>query len=246
MRVFVLSSVPAVRAGLAAVLRANAAVDVVGEEDPVQGTPTASSRNSPQASAGNSPDTAIPMETDIIILDLDGIEDIEAVERWVAELRPTAGMLVLAAAGAEGVRGRANPAAARLLEELARRLTSQELAFGAVLRDATGDEIRGAAQAVAQGLIVLDRRIAQDVLAAPERVSAEMERAPDADETLTAREREVLQLMAQGLPNKLIANRLHISEHTAKFHVSAILLKLGAASRTEAVSTAARRGLLIL
>jgi DNA-binding NarL/FixJ family response regulator len=65
-------------------------------------------------------------------------------------------------------------------------------------------------------------------------------------ESLTARERDVLQLLAQGLPNKLIANRLHISEHTAKFHVSSIMTKLNAASRTEAVTLAARRGLLIL
>src|SRR5258708_6425906 len=58
--------------------------------------------------------------------------------------------------------------------------------------------------------------------------------------------RDVLPLMAEGLPNKLIAARLAISEHTAKFHVSAIMTKLGAASRTEAVTIGARRGLLIL
>ena len=46
-----------------------------------------------------------------------------------------------------------------------------------------------------------------------------------------------MQLLAEGLPNKIIATRLHITEHTAKFHVSAILTKLGAASRTEAVTT---------
>jgi DNA-binding NarL/FixJ family response regulator len=56
----------------------------------------------------------------------------------------------------------------------------------------------------------------------------------------------VLQLLAQGIPNKQIAQRLSISEHTVKFHVSAIMTKLGAASRTEAVTTAARRGLLLL
>jgi DNA-binding NarL/FixJ family response regulator len=52
--------------------------------------------------------------------------------------------------------------------------------------------------------------------------------------------------MAQGLPNKTIAYRLAISEHTVKFHVGAILAKLGAASRTEAVTLAARQGLLML
>ena len=72
------------------------------------------------------------------------------------------------------------------------------------------------------------------------------ELAAGAGEPLTPRERDVLQLMAEGLPNKLIAARLSISEHTAKFHVSAIMTKLGAASRTEAVTIGARRGLLIL
>ncbi|MCC6386326.1 MAG: response regulator transcription factor [Dehalococcoidia bacterium] len=68
----------------------------------------------------------------------------------------------------------------------------------------------------------------------------------DTGADLTAREREVLTLMAAGLPNKTIALRLGISEHTAKFHVGTVLAKLGAASRTEAVMTAARRGLLPL
>jgi DNA-binding NarL/FixJ family response regulator len=64
--------------------------------------------------------------------------------------------------------------------------------------------------------------------------------------SLTAREREVLGLMAEGLPNKSIAARLEISEHTVKFHVNAILGKLGAQSRTEAVVLATRSGLLQL
>ncbi len=101
--------------------------------------------------------------------------------------------------------------------------------------------------AVAGGLITLDRRLAGDLLASSERSQLPIpERLADTEEPLTARELEVLQLLAEGLPNKLIAAQLHISEHTAKFHVSAIMLKLGAASRTEAVTQAARRGLLIL
>jgi DNA-binding NarL/FixJ family response regulator len=63
-------------------------------------------------------------------------------------------------------------------------------------------------------------------------------------ETLTAREHEVLRLVADGLPNKAIARELGISEHTAKFHVGSLLSKLGAGSRTEAVTQATRRGLL--
>ena len=66
------------------------------------------------------------------------------------------------------------------------------------------------------------------------------------DEALTAREREVLELLSRGLPNKLIVRRLQISEHTVKFHVSSIYAKLGATSRTDAVSRGVRRGLITL
>jgi NarL family two-component system response regulator YdfI len=66
------------------------------------------------------------------------------------------------------------------------------------------------------------------------------------DEALTNREREVLELVSQGLSNKLIARRLQISEHTVKFHISSISTKLGASSRTDAVSRGVRRGLITL
>jgi DNA-binding NarL/FixJ family response regulator len=65
-------------------------------------------------------------------------------------------------------------------------------------------------------------------------------------EPLTRREIEVLDLMAEGLPNKAIAARLAISDQTVKFHVSSICGKLGAANRTEAVRRALRRGLITL
>jgi DNA-binding NarL/FixJ family response regulator len=65
-------------------------------------------------------------------------------------------------------------------------------------------------------------------------------------EALSAREAEVLALMAQGLANKNIADRLNISEHTVKFHVSSILSKLAASSRTEAVTKGLRGGLLVI
>ncbi|MBC8445035.1 MAG: response regulator transcription factor [Rhodospirillaceae bacterium] len=64
--------------------------------------------------------------------------------------------------------------------------------------------------------------------------------------SITDREREVPALLATGLPNKAIARRLDISEHTVKFHVGSLLSKLDAQSRTEAVTIAARQGLLTL
>jgi DNA-binding NarL/FixJ family response regulator len=66
------------------------------------------------------------------------------------------------------------------------------------------------------------------------------------DEALTPREIQVLELLAQGLPNKAIAARLGISDQTVKFHVSSISGKLGAANRTDAVRRAVRRGLIAL
>lgn len=63
---------------------------------------------------------------------------------------------------------------------------------------------------------------------------------------LSARESEVLALLAEGAPNKVIARRLDISVHTAKFHVAAILAKLGAANRTDAIGIAMRQGLVLV
>jgi DNA-binding NarL/FixJ family response regulator len=65
-------------------------------------------------------------------------------------------------------------------------------------------------------------------------------------EPLTGRETQVLELMAEGLPNKAIAVELGISDQTVKFHVSSIAGKLGASNRTDAVRRAVRRGLIAL
>jgi NarL family two-component system response regulator YdfI len=111
---------------------------------------------------------------------------------------------------------------------------------GVISQDATPREIEGALHAVAAGLVVI----------APEASSAPLASArPPAEvlaEPLSARELAVLTLLVEGLSNKLIAHQLGISEHTVKTHVTAILAKLGAASRTDAVSQAIRRGLVML
>jgi DNA-binding NarL/FixJ family response regulator len=153
-------------------------------------------------------------------------------------------VVALGATEAPGEGRGAQERSLRQTVELARLVTGDGLGFGALPRDAGTEEIVAAALAVASGLTALDRTLAQEALAGLAR--GRPEPVNDQSEPLTAREREVLQLLAQGIPNKQIAQRLSISEHTVKFHVSAIMTKLGAASRTEAVTTAARRGLLLL
>lgn len=112
-------------------------------------------------------------------------------------------------------------------------------ARGAALRDIEPEALSAALGAVARGLIVVDEKLASAALRRRAWAGALAER-------LTARELEVLQLLAEGLSNKLIADRLGMSEHTAKFHVNAILGKLGAQTRTEAVVQAVRLGLVLL
>lgn len=83
---------------------------------------------------------------------------------------------------------------------------------------------------------------AADVVLAPPQSSA----PSDPDAALTPREREVLELMAEGASNKMIARTLAISVHTAKFHVGSVIDKLDATGRTDAVAQAARLGVIRL
>lgn len=103
--------------------------------------------------------------------------------------------------------------------------------------------LTAAVRGVAQGLTVVDPALLATLSVLPQEP---IEPGPGGElgEPLTPRERQVLELVAEGLPNKAIARELGISEHTAKFHVGSILAKLGAGSRTEAVTLATRRGLL--
>lgn len=120
-------------------------------------------------------------------------------------------------------------------------------------RDSTSYEILAAIEAVAAGLIVIHRD-ALDALREVHTSTAVTAATPSSSsedsllevEPLTPREVEVLGMLAGGLGNKEIALRLRISEHTIKFHVSSIFAKLGASSRTEAVTQGIRRGLILL
>ncbi len=113
-------------------------------------------------------------------------------------------------------------------------------ARGLLRREVDGESIAAALATVSQGLSVVDPGMLSSLFPRDAGTTESLA------EPLTTREMDVLRLMAEGLPNKAIAARLEISEFTVKFHVNAILGKLGAQSRTEAAMTAARMGLIPL
>ena len=116
-------------------------------------------------------------------------------------------------------------------------------ARGLLPRAASAERIAAAVIAVAQGFAVIEPGLAEGLIHEAGPPAAPVEPLV---EPLTTRELDVLRLLSEGLPNKTIAGRLNISEHTVKFHVNAILGKLGAESRTEAVVRATRLGLIFL
>jgi len=150
-----------------------------------------------------------------------------------------------------------SPAAAERLEGLLRppNFTAAEVPEGADVLLVEGENLE---EALAEGAEIPIVVWVRDPAAAGERLAEALEAIEtprDARtagqgedeplvEALTPREEEVLGLMAAGLGNKQIAARLDISEHTAKFHVASIMGKLGAGSRTEAVTAGIRRGLI--
>ena len=114
---------------------------------------------------------------------------------------------------------------------------------GVLPADVAAVQLISAVVAVAKGLVVLPPG---ELALAAASTRTRNGGAAELFEPLTPREKEVLQMLASGLGNKQIAAYLKISEHTAKFHVASILSKLGASSRTEAVSMGLRRGLILL
>jgi DNA-binding NarL/FixJ family response regulator len=110
--------------------------------------------------------------------------------------------------------------------------------------DVSTARLQAAIVAAAQGFVAIPAPAVERILG--QRVPIEAMNIDYPDEPLTLREREVLEMLSRGLSNKMIARRLSISEHTVKFHVSSIYTKLGAASRTDAVSRGVRRGLITL
>jgi DNA-binding NarL/FixJ family response regulator len=216
IRAYVIASTPMLQAGLRTMLTTTG-IQVVGAS------------SIPDAFNADLPGIDVIVVADTLLL--------EKVGRVLAQDR-TLALVVLAHNLAESPVFRPDQGPLQLLRSLELR------GWGIIPIDAPAEQLQAAIQAAAQGLIVLPGF----------HPSWLYERTPVAvtgnlsvtEEALTSREREVLELVSQGLSNKLIARRLQISEHTVKFHISSISTKLGAASRTDAVSRGLRRGFITL
>jgi DNA-binding NarL/FixJ family response regulator len=166
------------------------------------------------------------VQPDVILLDLEmpGMDGVEVIKR-LRQLRPEVKIVVFTAFDTDE----------RILSAL------QAGAKGYLLKGAPRSELFEAIRVVHQGGSLLQPVVASRLLS---QLSGTESAAPA--EELTPRESEVLQLLAQGKPNKEIAAELVIGERTVKFHISSILAKLGATNRTEAVTIALQQGLVKL
>lgn len=162
------------------------------------------------------------LRPDVLMLDLamPGMDGVEVIRR-LRERRIEIGILVFTAYDTDE----------RILTAL------QAGAAGYLLKGAPRAEVFGAIRTVAAGGSLLPPVVASRLL-------RHMRDGAGDGEALSPRQREVLRLLSQGLQNKEIAAALGIGERTAKFHVEAVLRRLGATNRTEAAAIAARRGLV--
>jgi DNA-binding NarL/FixJ family response regulator len=170
----------------------------------------------------------LDVEADIVLVEASGEQSETVIDSLAAsELASEAAFVVLS-------------------DHLEPRWISEALRAGvrAVLpSDISPEQLIASLEAAAAGLVVVHPAEIEVMFPAAEPSSRPL---ADLAEELTPRESEVLQMLANGLANKEIAARLLISEHTVKFHVASILGKLGAGSRTEAVSIGIRRGIVLL
>jgi DNA-binding NarL/FixJ family response regulator len=159
-------------------------------------------------------------ELDVIVIDSDSIREL-----LLEPISEAAIVLLTEVSDARSV--------ARLLRIGVRAILS---------RESDPDNVLSAIYAVYDGLVLLSTVTAESLAAVYGEQPLEVE--DEVSEEITSRETDVLRMLAEGLVNKEIAARLGISEHTVKFHISSILDKLGASTRTEAVTIGIRRGLI--
>jgi len=159
-------------------------------------------------------------ELDVIVIDSNSIQDLL--------LEPTSEAAIVLLTEVSDARS-----ISRLLRSGVRAILS---------RESEPDDVLSAIFAVYDGLVLLSMPTAESLAAVFGDQPLEVE--DELSEEITSRETDVLRMLAEGLVNKEIAARLGISEHTVKFHISSILDKLGASTRTEAVTQGIRRGLI--
>jgi DNA-binding NarL/FixJ family response regulator len=215
IRVLLVDDHAMVRRGMRDFLELHDDIEIVGEA----------------ADGGAAIEQASALRPDIVVMDLmmPGIDGIEATARIRAAL-PMVEVIALTS----------------FVEE-ARVLAAIEAgAAGFLLKDAEADQLAAAIRAAAAGEVHLDPAVA-GIVARRMRAGAGSgsgSAAPaDGIASLTSRERDVLTCVAQGLPNRAIADALGITERTARTHVSNILAKLGLSSRTQAALLAVQHGL---
>jgi DNA-binding NarL/FixJ family response regulator len=176
-----------------------------------------------------------PVLADRVLAMLVGRDDI-----LIADWEDTADV-VITDAPSEGSAGRPSI----VLADEAEAIRALQAGAAAVLpASAARSELLLAIEAVFRGLVILTEEVLESLID-PTLAAGHFDSRP-ASVALTARELEVLALLADGASNKVIARRLGISVHTAKFHVASILAKLDATGRTEAVAHAVRLGLVML
>ena len=177
---------------------------------------------------------------------LRSLPDVEVVTAAAnPEALPPLDVLVVASPEQLGELGEAMPPVLLLTDmpEEAARLADLAV-WGVLPMEASAEAISAAVHALAEGLWAGSPALIRTMVSL--RPPVTFEGAEEVVDPLTEREREVLQLTAEGLANKQIAAALQISENTVKFHLSALYAKLGVTSRTEAVRAGARRGLVVL
>ncbi len=226
INVFVVAGSTVVRAGFAAVLRNEFRIAITGDAAEIPAAPSAF--------------TANRTLFDVLLINIERQTEFDTL----TEL----------ASGGESS-GQSFAVVALLAAEFQNAPNASELLRGGVRgllsSDADGEEIAAAINAAAHDLFSVAPEIIDAILSqTPQANFAPIDENSFADdsmvETLTAREREVLEMLTDGASNKTIAEKLNISEHTVKFHVASVFGKLGVNSRTEAVTQALRRGLILL
>ena len=179
----------------------------------------------------------VQRDPDALLVAVQGDDDLAARIASLPRVRLVPDPVAAAVLVAESPAAEAEAPVLVLAEGAAAVAALRAGARGVVSPDAAPAMLEAAIRAVARGLAVLP----------PPTLAALTGRAPPSPEGgLTRREREVLDLLAAGASNKVIARRLGLSFHTAKAHVAAVLQKLGATSRADAVARGARAGLVLL